>query len=64
FGAVIKPVNKKALKFKGKNGPVFAQQVTIPARPFLGIEDQQIQIIERTIDRWVQEVAAKGSRNV
>ena len=65
FGAVIKPVRKKALKFPGKGGKdVFAKQVTIPARPFLGIEDKQIQIIQREMDKWVRDVATRGSRNV
>lgn len=38
FGAVIKPVNGKFLRFMGPNGPIFAKKVVIPARPFLPIE--------------------------
>lgn len=37
FGAVIKPVKAKMLRFMGPNGPIFAKQVVIPARPFLPI---------------------------
>lgn len=37
FGAVIKPVKAKMLRFMGPNGPIFAKQVRIPARPFLPI---------------------------
>jgi phage gpG-like protein len=40
FGAVIRPVNAKALKFKGGDGVWrVVQEVTIPARPFLGVDD-------------------------
>lgn len=37
FGATIKPKNKKMLSWKIGNVSVFAKQVKIPARPFLGI---------------------------
>jgi len=36
-GAVIRPVNAKALIFQIGGRTVSAQEVTIPARPFLGI---------------------------
>lgn len=42
FGATIKPVNKKALRFIGRDGePVFAKKVLIRARPFFrpGVKD-------------------------
>lgn len=35
FGATIKPKNVTMLRFPGPNGPVFAKQVTIPARPYM-----------------------------
>ncbi len=64
FGATIKPVQEKMLKFAGSNGPIFAKQVEIQARPFLGIEERQVALIQKTIDGWVKDVAQKGSRNV
>lgn len=40
FGAVIRPVNATALRFRLPDGSWrSAQEVTIPARPFLGIDD-------------------------
>lgn len=40
FGGVIKPKTKKALRFRiAGGGFVTAKQVTMPARPFLGISD-------------------------
>lgn len=35
YGATIFPVDAKALRWMTPRGPVFAQQVTIPARPFM-----------------------------
>lgn len=62
FGAVIKPKRKKTLAFSGPNGQtIFAKQVKIPARPFLGIEQRQVSLIHQTIDQWVKDVA---NRNV
>lgn len=49
FGAVITPKNKQALKFMLGGRFVVAKKVTIPARPFLGISDdnarQLLQIV-------------------
>ena len=41
FGAVIKPVHAKMLRFtpRGFKKPFFAKQVTIPARPFMPIRN-------------------------
>ena len=62
FGAIIKPKNKKFLKFKGANGQdIFAKKVEIPARRFLGIDNRQVQLVHMTIDQWVKDVA---NRNV
>ena len=62
FGATIKPKKAKALAFPGPNGKtIFAKQVKIPARPFLGVEQRQVNKIHQVIDKWVKEVA---NRNV
>lgn len=40
FGATIRPVRAAFLVFTGPDGhKIFARQVTIPARPFIGIDD-------------------------
>jgi phage virion morphogenesis protein len=58
-GGVIKPVNKKSLKFKvgkGKGGKwVSAKQVTIKARPYLGISTEDWQEIGETISDFIGE---------
>ena len=47
FGAVIKPVNAAALRFKLGSVWVTAKQVTIPARPYLGVSAaDQVEIAE------------------
>ncbi|WP_175404830.1 phage virion morphogenesis protein, partial [Endozoicomonas atrinae] len=62
FGATIRPKKAKILAFPGKNGQtVFAKKVVIPARPFLAIEQRQINLVQQTIEQWVKDVA---NRNV
>ena len=50
FGATIKPKNGKSLSWKIGNVSVFAKQVVIPARPYLGIsvadEVEMVAIIQ------------------
>ena len=58
FGAVIKPVKKKVLAFPdGHGGTAFARQVTIPARPFIGIEERQINLIHDAMTQWIKGTA-------
>lgn len=42
FGATIRPVSKAKLSFMLLGKRVFADQVTIPARPFLGLDEEDI----------------------
>lgn len=43
WGATIRPVKAKALMFTGPDGRLHAaQSVTIPARPFMGIDDDDV----------------------
>jgi phage virion morphogenesis protein len=56
FGATIKPKKGKFLVFKLGDKTVFAKQVTIPARPFIGIGEIQVRKINREIDRWAEEI--------
>lgn len=49
-GGIIKPKNGKALKFKGRDGKnVFVKQVKIPARPFIGISEEDKKEVRETI---------------
>ena len=55
-GATIKAKDAKALAFMIGNEQVFAQSVTIPARPFLGLSaDNAEELIEATED-WVRSL--------
>lgn len=58
FGAVIRPVRAKALVFPTAFGLVRARQVTIPARPYLGIsaadEETILDAAEVMLDRWMR----------
>jgi phage virion morphogenesis protein len=54
FGATIKPKSGKALMFKGFDGkPVLLRSVTIPARPYMGIRDEDWPEIEDILTRWL-----------
>ena len=44
FGAVIKPRSGQFLRFMGRNGYVFAKSVTIPARPFLPLDENEVRL--------------------
>jgi phage virion morphogenesis protein len=57
FGAVIKPKNAKALAFRmgASGGLIRVRSVTIPARPYLGISDDDaadiVELTQATISR-------------
>jgi phage virion morphogenesis protein len=45
FGGTIRPVTKKALRFRIGDRWVMASEVTIPARPFLGLDrDDEVEL--------------------
>ena len=53
-GGIIKPKNGKALKFKGRDGKnVFVKQVKIPARPYLGISEEDKKEVRETINDFL-----------
>jgi len=56
FGATIRPVRARSLVFRlgGANTPlVFAREVTIPARPFLGLDAEDEEEIEAIAADWL-----------
>lgn len=56
FGVTIRPKNKKALFFALANGDkVAVKSVTLPARPFLGVNDYDRQRLAGIAIRWGQE---------
>jgi phage gpG-like protein len=58
FGAVIRPKDAKALSFTVGGKRVVAKKVTIPARPYLGVSEQNARDLEAAamafIERAVQ----------
>lgn len=49
-GGTIKPKKAKKLVFKGSGGKkVFAKEVTIPARPYLGVSADDMEEVQATI---------------
>jgi len=53
FGATIKAKNSPYLRFMIGGKFISKKQVTIPARPFIGIGTKQVKKINDTIDEWV-----------
>lgn len=55
FGGTIKPRRASRLVFVGQNGSlVFAKEVKIPARPYLGVNERNRQEIENRITNLVR----------
>ena len=61
LGGTIRPRRAKALHFRLGDTPVFAQQVTIPARPYLGWGDAEEQDAAAVIERWLDRQVPGGS---
>ncbi len=56
FGGVIRPKNAKALAFKIGNQLILTQKVTMPARPYLGINAADRTEIPLIVKDWVTGV--------
>jgi phage gpG-like protein len=57
-GAIIRPVNKKALRFFGSDGktPIFAKKSVIPQRQFTDLNEKDRQEIEETLTGLVKDI--------
>lgn len=55
FGGTIKPKNAKSLAFAGMQGMVFAKEVTIPARPYIGFNADDGQEVTAIAHDWIRE---------
>lgn len=52
-GMVITPTSARALRFMSGGAAVFAKKVTIPARPFVGLSDEnREEILDLVTDVW------------
>lgn len=59
FGGVIRPVNAKALRFQLADGSFAVRKsVTMPARPYLGLSDDDVGDILDAIERALAPAAA------
>jgi len=54
FGGTIKPKRAKALKFMTPTGWVTAKKVTMPARPYIGINQEDIDEAAETIRLFME----------
>ena len=57
LGAIIRPKNKKALRFVLADGSVvFARKAVIPARPFMGVKEDDWEEIKDALTDHLMEV--------
>jgi len=56
FGAVIRPKDAKALSFTVGGKRVVAKKVTIPARPYLGVSEQNARDLEAAAMTFIERV--------
>jgi phage virion morphogenesis protein len=61
FGAVIRPRKSEALVFKLGKRVVRAQKVTIPARPFLGISEEDRETVADVFEAFARRAAGQRS---
>lgn len=62
FGATIKPKTSSHLVFRLASGMAFAKSVTIPARPFLGLDDADEEMIADIVFRALDRELARARR--
>ena len=58
FGGTIRPKRARKLRFWIGKEKVFADSVTIPARPYLGLSAENRDEIEAVVTDWLEEVLA------
>jgi phage gpG-like protein len=56
FGGVIKPVNAKRLAFSIGGKKIFAKEVTMPARAYLGVSEANARALEQTAARFIGSI--------
>ncbi len=59
FGAVIKPKNASHLFFRIGGRLIKADSVTLPARPFLGISEQDEAMVSETVFDFVERYSTR-----
>lgn len=55
LGGTIRPKSAKRLVFRIGNQTIFAKEVTIPARPYLGFSAENVMEFRETVHDWLQE---------
>ncbi|MBU2713732.1 phage virion morphogenesis protein [Zooshikella sp. WH53] len=53
FGGTIKPKNGRYLVFPLGEQTIFAKEVNIPARPFMGLSEENIDEVEQTLSDFL-----------
>lgn len=63
FGGKIRPKNAKALAFTLNGKKIFAKSVTIPARPYVGFDAEDVADFTKILRRHISRSFGNGPRN-
>ena len=63
FGGTVRPKNAKALAFKLNGKKIFAKSVTIPARPYVGFDAEDVADFTKILQRHISRSFGNGNRS-
>lgn len=63
FGGTVRPKNAKALAFTLNGKKIFAKSVTIPARPYVGFDSEDVADFTKILRRHIARSFGNGTRN-
>ena len=63
FGGTVRPKNARALAFTLNGKKIFAKSVTIPARPYVGFDAEDVADFTKILQRRILRNFGNGNRN-
>ena len=63
FGGTVRPKTAKALAFTLNGKKIFAKSVTIPARPYVGFDAEDVANFTKILRRHISRSFGNGTRN-
>ena len=61
LGGIVRPRRRRALRFEQGGNQIFARQVVIPARPYLGWGGDEEHQADGVVRRWFDEALGGGA---
>ena len=63
FGGTVRPKTAKSLAFRLNGKKIFAKSVTIPARPYVGFDAEDVADFTKILQRHISRSFGNGRRN-